>query len=294
MPKKIGIFLVGLLWAFCSINTGTSDDDYRSFHFRISGVYETVQIGDFNTFLKDTEFYYDRLLAPYGFIKDKNLEVIDHVWGINAEFIMRFTKHFGLGIKTGYIQQGLQTTVTWRSAELGVFTLNAEPQIYFVPLILKGYGYLPLNSRMSVYVMGGPGFYLVSSSYDFKEDSQITGNEGVHNIYLYSEGMGYGLEGGVGLEIILSSSTSFFIEGGGRHVNVERLTGRMRLDGRVGGSSGDVWYFEYFDENITEYISGIKYGEKPEPDGLGNIRRMGIDLSGYYLAAGFRFRIGIW
>jgi hypothetical protein len=62
----------------------------------------------------------------------------------------------------------------------------------------------------------------------------------------------------------------------------------------VGGSTGDIWYFEYFDENISEYISGLRYGEKPESDDLRNIRRLNIDLSGYYLAAGFSFRMGIW
>lgn len=294
MHKRIGIFLVGMFWVFSTIVPGFPEVDYKKFSFRISGIYGNIQIGDFNTIMKDTELYYGLLLGPHGFNKDKDIEVIESVWGAKAEFMMRFSKHFGLGIETGYIQKVLKPSVSWQSAEFGIFTLKTESHIHFVPLILKGYGFLPLNSRMDVYVTGGPGIYFVNNHYEYEENSQITGEEHVYYTSIFSEGTGFGFEGGIGVEIKLSSSTSFYVEGGGRSVNINKLTGRMREMGFWGGSSGDVWYFEYFDNNISDYISGIRYGDRPEADELRNIRRLNVDLSGYYLGAGLRIQMGFW
>jgi hypothetical protein len=61
-----------------------------------------------------------------------------------------------------------------------------------------------------------------------------------------------------------------------------------------GTVSGELWYFEEVDDGSSLLLSGISFGEKPKDDALRTRRELELDLSGFSLKIGIRFRFAVF
>jgi hypothetical protein len=275
---------------------GRTTQNYKNISFKISGSLSTLGLIDVNTYLLDSVVYYDTLFQPFAITRTDEMKTFQNSQELNIEFSVRLSRYFGVGLGIGYNFKTLPSKLVWENLEYGSFSLAAKPKINYIPVALNGYFFLPISSGIKAYIKGGAGVYLFQSELEFDEESLIEGEEfNSHNLYKVN-GNGLGLNGGLGLEIDLSSSMALFIEGTGHYIDFSAQDGSLNKSGSWGirYGSGEVWFYEYYDENISQHISGITYGDKPEREDLRNLHRFKIDLSGLSIRIGFRFSIGSW
>jgi opacity protein-like surface antigen len=296
MEKILKGIIPSLFFLIILSNKGMAAESYKNISFKISGKYGTISLGHLNSFLSDTELYYDTLLDPHGFTKVNEMKSFKNSEEINIEFLVQLSKHFGLGLEVGYFQKSQSSDIIWESSEYGMFSLGTKPTMSCIPVILNSYLFLPLGPAARAYIKGGAGAYLFKSEFNFDEDSQIEGEEFFSTSEFVNDGNGFGLNGGIGFEFNFSSSMVFFIEGTGLFANFNSGEGHLiRMDPQgIGYKTGKAWYFEYYDENISRDLSGITYGDRPEGDEIKNVNRLKIDLSGFSIRVGIRFSIGGW
>jgi hypothetical protein len=296
----MGKIIKGIIFSvFCLIILATevkATENHKSLSFKISGKYGTLNLSNLNSFLSDTEVYYDTLLQPYGFTKANAMKGFRNSTEMNIEFLMQLSKHFGIGLEVGYSSKTQNIDIVWESSEYGKFSLDVKPTMNFIPIVLSGYFFLPLNSVARAYIKGGTGIYEFNSKFMFDENSQIEGEEFFSSSKFIVDGKGLGLNGGIGLEFDFGSSMAFFIEGTGRYTNFNSRDGYLHIVDSQGVrfKEGNTWFFEYYDENISRYLSGITYGDKPEGDDVRNVHRLKIKLSGFSIRVGFRIGLGNW
>ena len=156
---------------------------------------------------------------------------------------------------------------------------------------------LPLTPALHSYVNGGLGIYTARATFDYLEDSRIPEDEGTFKSEIRANGTGYGIHGGLGLELKLSSGFAVFTEGSYRYAKLGNLDGRMSVKADSPFTEtveGKIWYFEFFDASSSRQLSGISFGERPEEEGQTTLRELEIDLSGFSLKIGLRFRFAVW
>ena len=295
--KKIRVVLIGFFCLFFLQEIGQAEDFSRGFSLKLLGGYRTMTVGDFNTIFTDTGIYYDTLLSPHGFTKNKGLEVIKGGLDVQVEFILHLTRNFGLSFGIGYIQADMESDMIWDNPLIGRLDVSTKSGLDAIPITLGGYYSLPLSRFINMYLNAGAGLYLFQSEFEYEEVSKIQGSEGTLRSDYDANGNGFGFHGGLGLEVNLGSDVVLFIEGKGLSVRFGGLEGRMSLYGAIftiHGDSGDIWYFEYYDENVSQYLSGILYEDKPDGENLRNVLRLKIDLSGMSIQIGFRIGLGKW
>lgn len=273
----------------------------REFSLRISGGYGIYPAGDFNIFYKDAEIYYDALLSPYDFVKHDGYQDLKYFWKASAELCLELTKAIGVSLGMSYNQIDRHGTIQWRSPVYDTFTFAFPTRMNIIPVKLSTQVFIPLAAGLRTYLKGGLGLYFVQGDFGYAETSEIPGEEGIYESMINASGKGLGLHGGLGLEYRLSSGLSVFLEGLGRSAKVRNIEGTMSIWSDQHGPqedrdlAGKIWYFEYWDENTSLYLSGISFGDRPSDDErIRTARGLRIDLSGFSLMIGIKILLGIW
>jgi len=161
-----------------------------------------------------------------------------------------------------------------------------------IPIRL-GLSYLLLESGSGrLFASVGTGLYVV----DYEYDKQPIG-VGEVGLSQTASGKGFGLHGGLGGELKLTSKVAFIIEGEARYARVGGLKGKIRYP-----VLGDGWHEEegllYFWESLfydgQNQLAG-KYPqvyirhEKPAGPSISQVRQARIDLSGISVIGGIKF-----
>jgi len=269
----------------------------KGIELRLSGGYQRLSLGDFNTIHRDTQVYYDVLLSPYGFAREGRFSDLEDGWNLQLEFRLRLSRRIGIGLGVGYLKAETESTVDWRHSDLGEMELEGRLGLNAIPLVLTGYFTFLRSPLFDRYLFGGGGVCLLESESRYAGLSLIDG-WGERFVAIYrSEDSGWGLHGGLGVEFKLGSSLRLFAEGTARWADISGLSGtatNFSTGSGLSSGGGDIWYFEYFDENLEQYLSGIQYGSRPEAEGLRDVHRLRIDLSGFVFRVGIRIALGSW
>ena len=294
--KRISL-IATLSLLFCIPLVALAETRERGLHFKLSGGIGSFNVGDFNTFFGDTVPYYDSILSSYGFTRQGGYEELRRARSGSGEIVIDLFKIFSAGVEIGYHQMDSPSSISWSHTEDGDLNIDLTSSLNVVPIKLNVYAALPLTSGIRTYLHGGFGIHTVQSTFEYREDTRIPENEGYFRSEIRAKGTGYGIHGGLGLELEISSAFAVFAEGSYRSVKLNDLDGRMstRANSPIAQTvGGKIWYFQFFDENSSSNISGISVGEKPEEEGLNTLREFEIDLSGYSLKVGFRIRFALW
>jgi len=272
-------------------------DFFRSLELRLSGGFLDVHGGDFSTYHTDTQLYYDELLRPFAFERTGALRALGSAREIELEAVLHISRRLAVGFGVGYLETGDTGSVTWRHAEHGDMQLDGLLAVNAIPLRLTGYVTPLRTSFVNGYLFGGGGIYLLDSDSRYEVDSRIVGSEMLLKEDYESSGTGFGLHAGLGLEIKLGASLRVFVEATARRATVGNLEGNSSYYIRPstgGAGSGEVWYFESYSDEVARWLSGVRYGDRPEGEALRDVRRLRVDLSGIGLRIGFRLGLGSW
>ena len=291
LPVSALLLIMGLAF-LAQAETGR-----RGLHLKLSGGVGSFAVGDFNTFFGDTIPYYESVLSPYGFTRQGEYQELRKAWNASGEIVVDLSRVFSAGLAVEYHQADNRSSFSWSHPEYNSLSVDITPSLNVVPIKLNAYATLPLTPALNSYVNGGLGIYTARATFDYLEDSRIPEDEGMFKSEIRANGTGFGIHGGLGLELKLSPGLALFTEGSYRYAKLGNLDGRMSVKADSPFTEtvmGKIWYFEFFDDGSSRQLSGISFGEKPEEEGLAFLRELELDLSGFSLKIGFRVRFTVW
>jgi len=165
-----------------------------------------------------------------------------------GEFILKFGNYIGVGFGAGYQSMSVTGNYSfmftdtwdywWGTYKYAMSDANIRDfKVTNIPIFMNIYGYLPMRN-MSLFAYIGPSInigsltHVLTNNYSYKEDwdSWFYYNE---RDYLTATAAGndsakctaFGFQGGLGIQINLSSFLAIGIEAYGRYVNFSNWTG---------------------------------------------------------------------
>jgi hypothetical protein len=206
---------------------------------------------------------------------------------VEGEILLAFSPRLGISLGTGYIygdlkEKEVEVTVQRQSgffSQIHTVTANA------FPLVLSGYYFIPLSSRISVYVRGGGG--LAWAKYVYREAKKLEPAT-KYNYFRHGRATSTGsiLSGGLGFVYETDVGVRFFVEGLIRKAKIQGFSGENELE-----ENGTLYHFE-------EYIPELDFWqakneirtEKPSGENFRSVSEAVVDFSGLSVKIGFIIR----
>ncbi len=284
-------------------------DSKVQFGLKFMGGGDYFLIGDLNDYLQGRQDY----LRDDSSITEVvgSYDPLEFGYSFGAEFFIDFTPHIGIGIGAGYFQvkkkSEVNRTYSYCSPVDDPDFLNIVetifPQISAIPLTFNLNFGLPLGSVVKLRLSGGIGYYLGTVVWDYFEETKYTNNK--MDWETKSNAVGY--QGSLGIDFNLGKSIAFFIEGAGRYVKLEGLSGKLIINENWFGSeitetyeNAFLKYLEYNNYLTDEWYPLVSIDENgivgsgsnnvPSFNSLRGERNAVIDLTGISFRAGFKIR----
>ena len=219
--------------------------------------------------------------------------------GLNfqGEFIFHINPSIGIGLGGGYYQAGKESTEEWRWGSSETYwddKSTFKPKLTVIPLFLNIHYALPISSKLGLDLFAGPS--LLITKFDFSEDYSSTQLHWRYQSTFVSKNTAFGFQGGLGLDLEISSHLGFFLDGSYRYAKVGEVKGDWTEKGTsVFGpyedmsSNYSLWYFEY-KQNGKIYPRLGLIENAPEGAEYSNVRKGVLKLSGISVVGGLKIR----
>jgi len=279
--------------ALCLLSLGTTSSaqgDPKKFSLVLSAGYGTITGGDIPKVLDGMNTTIRDLAALSGFTVADTLEPAKWGPGLEAEFLFRPARNFGLSFGTGILRKKEDTHLAAEQDALAGISVGWTATYQVIPLQLSGYYFLESGSKMTVYAKAGIGYYFGRMTYTSRTDQTLLGigwdqNDGE------ATASGLGFHGGLGLEYPLSPTFAIFLEAAGRYVNLKdwSVENDYSADWGTEHQTGRFWYAEKLVEASGKYYASLQlFEERPSNPDWRNIREAAFGFSGFTLKAGMR------
>ena len=257
------------------------------FSIKVNGGANFLMGGDYNAAVEDANAEWQASAWTVG----TELETLNMGWNFGAEFIYNITDQMGLGLGVGYLMASNESTI---NLSLTPFTQSYTftPSASIIPITLNFHYFMPVGETMNIHFTAGPGLYISSFSFEDRWQVPLLLTD-LTETFEPDGVMGFGFQGGLGIEFALSPSISLCLDVLGRMANISGLTGGATLAGTIFGIPGSVsatgltlYYYEeggYSNITISDTL--------PSGGGISNAREASISLSG--VAAQFGIKINI-
>jgi hypothetical protein len=270
-----------------------------------------MSIGDINLVQEHLESSYNDWASLPDATKEGEFKKLDTGFEYEGELILKLSEHFGIGIGAGFIRREEPSEVAFDlvTGDLDLYyDFSISPKLRAIPIKLSAYYYIPVLSRMNLFLSGGIGFYFGKIDYRRLWESEELYEgweyyERKEETVIEAKDSGIGLHGGIGFEYDVMRYLAFFIEGTGRYVKLKDWEGDVIEyigitydDGTTEGTTetitGTLWYYEYYPETSPDSPSYILKMQKEKPSGskIRNARKAEMDLSGFSFRIGFKVK----
>ncbi|MFQ6108755.1 MAG: hypothetical protein ACE5L7_04295 [Candidatus Aminicenantales bacterium] len=139
---------------------------------------------------------------------------------------------------------------------------------------------LPIHRLLNICLNGGAAYYLTNYSYNLLTRYQL-----YEAVIHRAKASGFGVQGGIAVEINLNTRSALVIEYQGRYARIGNFKGTEEI------ISGEKRWKE---EGTLYYIKGKDYPRlvilERESGGYETLRKAVVDLSGYSLRVGLRMK----
>lgn len=257
------------------------------FGLKLSGGMGYLSVGDLNTGFQGENDYLGELPGDI----EGQYELLHWGYDFGGEIIIYPIPELGIAVGAGYIQVSKESLIKYSGFFFPDETLVA-PKISVIPITLGIYYSMPLASGVNLIVNGGAGYYLGQLSWDMDYSGFLSEYK---DTFKGTKGT-IGFQGGLGFEFEFSPNVAFVLEGCGRYAKLKDIVGDFKRagTGMMGPfeESGEytMWYYEFLIG--TEYYPQTHFDEEEpyDPPYFRNVRKAEIDLSGFSVRAGFKFR----
>jgi len=261
-----------------------------SFGLKLSGGIGYLSVGDLNASFQGWNDYFEEAWFGIEGGVEGEYQLLHWGYDFSGEFIVYPIPELGIALGAGYLQVSKESTVEV-SMFFGSEDITVNPKISAIPITLGVYFTPPLGSGVNLILSAGAGYYIGQMSWE-REVSGFLSD--FTDTWKTTKGT-LGFQGSLGFEFAFSPKVAFVIEGCGRYAKLKDLSGDFKRAGTdiLGpfewGGEYTMWYYEY-SENAEYYPRVYFYEEEPDNLNYRNVRKAEIDLSGFSIKAGFRFR----
>ena len=314
MKGKLSVLLMLVLTCFSIAKICQAQDSKKEISLKFTVGYGSMAVGDINAMLEGQENLFSNYVSLIGGTKEGEFKELNRGFEYEGELIINITENFGLGIGAGYILREEQSKASFKQREdddYFFFGSSHSPAISAIPIKLTAYYFIPIASRLTLYLNGGFGYYFGKIEYPFQVELQLS--EG----YIYFDSQdeyeieakdnALGFHGGLGFEYTVIKNLAIFVEGAARYAKLKDWKGDETIrseimiysdiynfDEVVDKNSGTLWYYEVpYLFNVApepdEYYSVLEIQEeKPIYDDIRNVRKAEGDFSGFSLRVGIK------
>jgi len=256
------------------------------FGLKLSGGVGYLSVGDLNTNFQGRNDQLEDVALSY----EGQYELLNWGYDFSGEIIIYPIPSLGIALGAGYIQVSNESSVSVTS----IFSseeIHVMPKISVIPITLGIYYSLPLASGVNLTLNGGTGYYIGTLSWDRDYSGTLAEYT---DTFEGSEGT-IGFQGGLGFEFKFSPIVALVIEGFGRYAKLKEMKGDYSREGSsfLGSIDASGEYTMYY----YEYLAGTEYyphthffEEEPSDPYYRNVRKAEIDLSGFSVRIGLKFR----
>jgi len=243
-----------------------------------------------NDYNKGIQGIYDYCNDNFNDVAGKN-KPLHMGMGLGAEIVVSLDPHFGLGLGAGFFRASRQN-------EIGLEWLNIsikqayKPSLRVIPLILNLHYYVPLRRALRLDVFAGAGYYMTHFDHDSTLKTDFFSYE--QSQEFRSKAKTFGFQGGMGLELHLSSHFAFVVQAEGRYARITSLKGDLAEDeswflGKRHNEERDA-YLWYLERNDSGHIYSLVSFAKNQPSSaeVTNVRKGELNLSGVTGTAGLK------
>lgn len=251
-----------------------------SLSFRLSGGPGSLALKDANTVLKDWETWQIKQVGTNKkwILEEDKVGSFHGAVDFDAELILGFGRHLALGVSAGVLHASLseKSAFVTVAKPAGTYTYAHSMTASAFPVIISGYGLLPLSAKLTVYVKAGAG--LIWGKFVDREASKLKTSEAYsYPVSQSAASMGKVLAAGAGLSFAVDDSLSFFFEAGGRKAALTDFEGETK-----GGIKGAFYSFEQYDAKVYYWQRRFEIMEHaPQGSLFRNPGKAKIDFSGF-------------
>jgi hypothetical protein len=291
--KKGTIGVCGaILCLILSATSGIAQETPKAFTLKLGGGTGSLSGGDLTSFKNGANELLRDIAGLAGGAMSGALE--NAKWGLEleGELVYNISGHLGIGLGTGYIRASADSLAEMRAGTLGRIAFGWMPVFTVVPVTLSGHYRFPVAPRLNVFARAGIGYYFATLDYKTLEESEIYGltlreeNDGT------ARKGGWGLQGGLGLEVRVSGRLALYLEGGGRYVTLTDWDVDNSYRDSYGSvkQKGTFWYVEKKNEDTGKSYPGLEMRDKePSDPAFLTVRKAKFSLSGIVFKTGVKF-----
>ncbi len=291
MKSKTVLAAIAMFCLLALTKPSLAQESPKRFSLILSGGYGTITGGDIPKVIDGTNATIHDLAAVTDFAVVDTLETAK--WGpeLEAEFLFRPNRNFGLSLGAGFLRKTEDTRAAAELEEVARLSLDWTAIYRVIPLRLSGYFFFEAGSKMTAYAKAGIGYYFGKMTYTTRSEETLLGiiiwdqNDGE------ATASGLGFHGGLGLEYAFSSTFALFIEAAGRYVDLKEWSAENDYSTARGSErqTGKFWYAEEWVEGTGKYYPSLQLlEEKPTDPDFRNVREAAIGFSGFALKGGVK------
>jgi hypothetical protein len=251
---KVALFLFLLLGILLSgLPAQEEDEEVVEFkgvgiHVRVNGGYTLLSGGDFNTGIKGMYGWGRQSIVSAGFaLGESDERPLRSGYEFGGDIVYYFAGRLGIGLG-GSLARVNKINKQLFNYAAGPFdyAMRLVPQIDILSFRLGLFYALPINRLLTVCFNVGPAYYSV----DYKYTGNIQEANYTYGLSQRAKANGWGVQGGIGLEIRMNQRLGFIIEAQGRYAKISGFDGEEELYEYLGGpvsksgKNGTLYYLE--------------------------------------------------
>ena len=273
---------------------GIAQETPKAFTLKLGGGAGSLSGGDLTSFKNGANELLRDIAGLAGGSMSGALE--NAKWGLEleGELVYNISGRLGIGLGTGYIRASADSLAEMRAGTLGRIAIGWKPVFTVVPVTVSGHYRFPVAPRLNVFARAGIGYYFAKLDYKTLEESELYGltlreeNDGT------ARKSGWGVQGGVGLEVRISSRLALYVEAGGRSVALTDwdVDNSYRNSNSLGSvkQKGTFWYVEKNNEDTGKTYPGLEMKDtQPSDPAFLTVRKAKFSLSGIVFKTGVKF-----
>jgi len=262
--------------------TGPASAQSR-FGFKLYGGLGYLSGGDINTGCQGISDLYGELFgSTYHYSLIGGYEPFHLGMNFGGEIFYQVTPKIAIGLGVGYMNATRESSLTiTNGVESAV--VYWKPEVKAMPVTLQFHYFVPVAGGVKLVLSTGVG--VVIANFDLNQTMFSDEME-----TMKTSAVGFGAQGGLGLEIELAKNISLTLDFLGRYAQVNGLTGTWSSDP---DTEGKLWFLDATiagkgPYSIITLSEGIPSGEGAV---MTNVREAKLGLSGFSAIIGFVFRI---
>ncbi|MCX6560415.1 MAG: outer membrane beta-barrel protein [Candidatus Aminicenantes bacterium] len=256
------------------------------FSIRLYGAPSLLSGGDVNDGQQGMSDYWSRLADMAGYSVTGAFGPARFGLEFGGDIVFQISPNLGIGLGAGYINAARESSIEFRQ---GSETLpeTVKPAYGSVPIRLGLFYTIPVSSKMSVVLSGGPELHLARAStlWTLTEGSDTIRQENT------VKGTGLGFQAAAAFEFRLSPSIGLLLEIAGRYAKFGGLTGTFSSSDNSNSfeTTGTFYAVEIPGVGSERFL--VVMVSEATPTGYLSVREAKLDLTGGSLRFGLVIHI---